>query len=210
MYSLSANQETILELLNFAERIFHGQQIMKNVSNESVKETALELSESEGSLNHNNNEIIFDFFRLNVLILYTIKRDKYDIARKVGTLTISEAKINISMQSSLNIIGSLGGIQIIDITPQGVRHPRILSIGKDPEPEINRQSVLNQLSNEIYLNNSEDDKSEQIDALSFTTQWNNNTAISLQLRMASVSYTHNPRFLHDFNFCITNFKQGLK
>lgn len=183
---------------------------MNNVSNKRDKVTAIDLSESEGSLNHNHNEIIFDFFRLNVLILYSIKQDKYlDIARKVGTLTISEAKINISMQSSLNIIGSLGGIQIIDITPQGIRHQRILSIGKDPEPELHRQSVLNQLSNEIYLNNSEDDKSEQIDALSFTTQWSNNTAISLQLRMASVSYTHSPRFLHDFNFCITNFKQGL-
>jgi len=181
LYYLLANQETILELLNFAERIFHGQKIMKHVSNESDKETALDLSESEGSLNHNHSEINFDFFRLNVLILYTIQRDKYlDVARKVGTLTISEAKINMSMQSSLNIIGSLGGIQIIDITPQGIRHQRILSIGKDPEPELTRQSVLNQLSNEIYLNNSDDDKSEEIDALSFTTQWNNNTAISLQ------------------------------
>lgn len=209
-----ANQETILELLNFAERIFHGQQLMKkvskNVSTQVDKEDSMEITESEGSLNHDHSEIIFDFFRLNVLILYTIKRDKHEIARKVGTITISEAKINISMQSSLNIIGSLGGIQIIDITPQGIRHQRILSIGKDPEPEITRQSVLNKLSNEIYANNAEDDKSEQIDALSFTTQWSNNTAISLQLRMASVSYTHNPRFLHDFNFCITSLKQGLK
>jgi len=210
----SANQETILELLNFAERIFHGQQLMnkvcQNVSTQVDKEVSVEINESEGSLNHDHSEIIFDFFRLNVLILYTIKRDKHEIARKVGTITISEAKINISMQSSLNIIGSLGGIQIIDITPQGIRHQRILSIGKDPESEITRQSVLNKLSNEIYSNNTEDDKSEEIDALSFTTQWSNNTAISLQLRMASVSYTHNPRFLHDFNFCITSLKQGLK
>ncbi|XP_051860655.1 intermembrane lipid transfer protein Vps13D isoform X1 [Drosophila albomicans] len=205
-----ANQETILELLNFAERIFNGQPIRKNMSREIPKETALALIEPEESLSHNNSEIIFDFFRLNVLILYTTKLDRYDVARKVGTITISEAKINMSMQSSLNVIGSLGGIQIIDITPQGIRHQRILSIGKDPESEYNRQSVLNKLSNEIYLNNSDEDKSEEIEALSFTTQWNNNTAISLQLRMASVSYTHNPRFLHDFNFCITSFKQSLR
>ncbi|EDW18711.2 uncharacterized protein Dmoj_GI13376 [Drosophila mojavensis] len=205
-----ANQETILELLNFAERIFRGQKMFENIGDSVDREPALELKETDGSLDHNQHEIIFDFFRLNVLILYTIKRDKYEIARKVGTLTVSEAKINVSMQSSLSINGSLGGIQIIDITPQGVRYQRILSIGRDPESETNRQSVLNKLSNEIYLNNVEDEICEQIDALSFTNLWGDNNAVSLSVRMASVSYTHSPRFLQDFNFCITSFKQGLK
>lgn len=207
---LAANQETILELLNFAERIFHGQKIFENIGDNVDREPALELKETEGSPDHNQHEIVFDFFRLNVLILYTIKRDKYEIARKVGTLTVSEAKINVSMQSSLSINGSLGGIQIIDITPQGVRYQRILSIGRDPESETNRQSVLNKLSNEIYLNNVDDEKCDQIDALSFTNLWSDNNAVSLSVRMASVSYTHSPRFLQDFNFCITSFKQGLK
>ncbi|EDW70492.2 intermembrane lipid transfer protein Vps13D isoform X1 [Drosophila virilis] len=206
-----ANQETILELLNFAERICRGQKLFEKVRDESDTGPALELKETEGSLEHNHHEIIFDFFRLNVLILYTIKRDKYEIARKVGTLTISEAKINVSMQSSLSIIGSLGGIQIIDITPQGIRYQRILSIGRDPELETNRLSVLNKLSHEIYLNNSEEEeKYEQIDALSFTNLWSDKNAVTLHVRMASVSYTHSPRFLQDFNFCITSFKQGLK
>ncbi|EDV97387.1 GH14723 [Drosophila grimshawi] len=204
-----ANQETILELLNLAERIFRRQQLLENVSSKTAKEPAFELKESDGAVNHNQHEIIFDFYRLNVLILYTIKRDKIEIARKVGTLTVSEAKINVSVQSSLFITGSLGGIQIIDITPQGIRYQRILSIGRDPVSESDRLSVINQLSNEIYLNNAEDEKCDQIDALSFTNLWSDNNAVALQVRMASVSYTHSPRFLQDFNYCIMNFKQGL-
>lgn len=153
-----------------------------------------------------NNEIIFDFFRLNVLILYNIKGK----ARKVGTLTISDAKINVSIESSLSIIGSLGGMQIIDIHPQGFGHQRILSIGRDPENKVHRQSMLETLSNEIYLNNIGEEKCEQIDALSFTSQWSKNSPVSLHVRMASVSYTHSPKFLHDLNFCIMTFKQSLR
>lgn len=196
----SANQATILEILNFVERIFG------NVRRKAVKEPSIEKMKTDISPTHYNNEIIFDFFRLNVLILYSIKGR----ARKVGTLTISDAKINVSIESSLSIIGSLGGMQIIDINPQGIGHQRILSIGRDPETKVHRQSMLETLSNEIYLNNIEEEKSEQIDALSFTSQWSKNTPVSLHVRMASVSYTHSPKFLHDFNFCITTFKQSLR
>ncbi|KAH8405411.1 hypothetical protein KR222_011448 [Zaprionus bogoriensis] len=199
-----ANQETILEILNFVERIFG------NVRRKSVKEPSIEKHKAEVCPSQFNNEIIFDFYRLNVLILYTIRGDKFDLPRKVGTLTISDAKINVSIQSSLSILGSLGGMQIIDITPQGVRHQRILSIGRDPETEVNRQSVLKTLSNEIYLNNGEYDRNEQIDAISFICQCSNNTPVSLHVRMASVTYTHSPRFLRDFNFCVMNFKQSLR
>ncbi|XP_033150667.1 vacuolar protein sorting-associated protein 13D isoform X2 [Drosophila busckii] len=202
-----ANQETILELLNFAERTFCGLNVTKGINCKKLNEHISDPKELIRSINH---EILFDFYRLNILVLYTIKQDKFNIAKKVCTLTINNAKINVSLHKCLSITGSLGGIQIIDITPQGNHHPEILSIGRDPESGFNRQSVLNKLCHKMYFYDSDAEKCDLIDALSFQNQWNENNDISLNVRMASVCYTHSPRFLKDFNFCITSFERRLR
>ncbi|EDW76798.1 uncharacterized protein Dwil_GK18894 [Drosophila willistoni] len=209
-----ANQDTIIEILNFAKRTILNQKIFQaGDGNKKRKESSnYELKEFENSTSGNQNEICFDFFRLNVLLLYTIKRDHYNIARKVGTLTLTEAKINASLKSDPSVIGSLGGIQVIDITPEAICHQRILSVGRDQTiriPKENRETVLSNLSNEIYLKQLDDDYNGEIDALSFKSQWNDKTACNVVVRVASVSYTHCPRFLQDVTACITYFKQSF-
>ncbi|KAH8368682.1 hypothetical protein KR084_004755 [Drosophila pseudotakahashii] len=209
-----ANQDTILEILNFAKRTLLAQNIFQNESPEPTKESTeapIELDDQVDSKNH--NEIFFDFFRLNILLLYTIKRDKFNVGRKVGTVTLTEAKINASFQSDLSIFGSLGGIQVIDITSEAFCHPRILSVGRDQilrASDTNKQTVLSQLSNEIYSNNYNEEKSDESDAISFQSHWSDKTTCTFQMRMASASYTHCPRFLRDVNACITYFKRSLR
>ncbi|XP_034133792.1 vacuolar protein sorting-associated protein 13D isoform X2 [Drosophila guanche] len=215
-----ANQDTILEILNFAKRTILSQ-TTSTLQDEScgIKEEALteptELDEPDAT-QQNHNEIFFDFFRLNILLLYKINHG----GRKVGTLTLTEAKINASFQTELTVFGSLGGIQIIDITPEAFFLPRILSVGRDQilrTSDLNRQTVLNRLSHEIYSKNlddvdedEEDVKCDEIDAFSFKSHWSDKTTCSVQVRMASVSYTHCPRFLQDVNACITYFKKSLR
>lgn len=212
---ISANQDTIIEILNFAKRTLLAQNIFPSESPESPKKATEAPVDVVDQVDHkSHNEIFFDFFRLNILLLYTIKRDKFNVGRKVGTVTLTEAKINASFQSDLSIIGSLGGIQVIDITSEAFCHPRILSVGRDQilrASDTNKQTVLSQLSNEIYSNNyNEETKSDESDAISFQSHWSDKTTCTFQMRMASASYTHCPRFLRDVNACITYFKRSLR
>ncbi|EDV41143.2 uncharacterized protein Dana_GF23570 [Drosophila ananassae] len=209
-----ANQDTIIEILNFAKRTLLTQNIFQSDSPAPAEESPDEPIEIEDQVNQtSHNKITFDFFRLNILLLYTIKREKISIGRKVGTVTLTEAKINASFQSDLSIFGSLGGIQVIDITPEAFCHPRILSVGRDQilrASDTNKQTVLSQLSNEIYSNNYNEEKSDESDAISFQSHWSDKTTCTFQMRMASASYTHCPRFLRDVNACITYFKRSLR
>lgn len=209
-----ANQDTIIEILNFAKRTLLTQNIFQSDFPAPAEESPDEPIEIEDQVNQtSHNKITFDFFRLNILLLYTIKREKISIGRKVGTVTLTEAKINASFQSDLSIFGSLGGIQVIDITPEAFCHPRILSVGRDQilrASDTNKQTVLSQLSNEIYSNNYNEEKSDESDAISFQSHWSDKTTCTFQMRMASASYTHCPRFLRDVNACITYFKRSLR
>lgn len=220
-FTYAANQDTILEILNFAKRTLLTQNVSSSDLAELREESLVEVpkEELEEELvnqvdQKTHNEIFFDFFRLNILLLYTIKRDKFNIGRKVGTVTLTEAKINASFQSDLSIFGSLGGIQVIDITPEAFCHPRILSVGRDTilrTSDTNKQTVLSQLSNEIYSNNYNEEKNDDdSDAISFQSHWSDKTTCTFQMRMASASYTHCPRFLRDVNACITYFKRSLR
>ncbi|XP_030375190.1 vacuolar protein sorting-associated protein 13D [Scaptodrosophila lebanonensis] len=208
-----ANQDTILELMDFTKRTILNQKIFLMSNKGENKDIVIAPKESEDGLNYGHNEIVFDFFRLNILILYTINRENYTIARKVGTLTMSEAKICASIQPDVSVRGSLGGIQIIDITPEGICHQRILAVGKNLESsnsELHRQSIIDRLSNEIYFTNFDDQKYEEMNALNFKIQWSDRAALKVHVRMASVWYTHCPRFLQDLNVCVTHFKRSLR
>ena len=50
------------------------------------------------------------------------------------------------------IEGSLGGLQVLDLTPEGQTHQRILSLGQDPltETEHTRIDVMACLSADLY------------------------------------------------------------
>lgn len=162
-------------------------------------------------------EISFDFHRLNVLILRAVMRDNHMVGRKVGTFTMSEAKIHATLGSDIRVEGSLGGLQIIDLTPEGISHQRILSVGKDPLTEpLNippTQDLLSSLTQEVYglaqhpkVGYTVDDQQ----ALSFFVSRNLSATVTIRVRMASVWYTHCARFMQELNWCATEFKHYLK
>lgn len=205
-----ANQETIVELIGFANRVFP-QHRKKSVG---IKDKPL--SENIDTPDKPNEqlsssirtEITFDFHRLNVLILRALMRDSYLVGRKVGTFTMSEAKIHATLGSTITVEGSLGGLQVLDLTPEGVNHQRILSVGKDPltEPPSIEQDLMSSLTQEMYLLTQQ--KTEK--ALSFSITRNLNACVDIKIRMASVWYTHCARFVQELSWCATEFKQYIK
>lgn len=221
-----------MELLSFANRVFPKKPTRK-FYNESLHVhqstlddppvTPIHTSESKPSTTDQQpsssnvsvrTEITFDFHRLNVLVLRAITRDTFHVARKVGTFTMSEAKIHATLDQAITVEGSLGGLQVIDLTPEGIAHQRILSVGKDPltePPQLHADDLLSSLTQEIYGHSS---KNELIldtqQALSFHVSRDLNGVVNIKVRMASVWYTHCARLMQELSWCATEFKQYLR
>lgn len=226
----TANQETIVELLGFARRVFPKRKVSTTVashpphpSTDSTDSTgAGDADDPFGATGGANirTEITFDFHRLNVLVLRALMRDSFLLGRKVGTFTMSEARIHATLgQTAVTVEGSLGGLQVLDLTPEGIAHQRILSVGKDPltEPPHIEPDLLSSLTQEIYaMGHARDDGGggaggmEERQALSFRVSRTANECVDIRIRMASVWYTHCARFMQELSWCATEFKHYLK
>uniref|UniRef100_A0A182JQ44 UBA domain-containing protein n=1 Tax=Anopheles christyi TaxID=43041 RepID=A0A182JQ44_9DIPT len=181
-------------------------------------------------------EITFDFHRLNVLVLRALIRDNYLVGRKVGTFTMSEAKIHATLGSDITVEGSLGGLQVLDLTPEGVNHQRILSVGKDPLTDTSTTvpstrfdasdsagpDLMASLAQEVYGTGmgpkrvdrhgttTTDGMHEERQALSFCVSKDLNACIDIRVKMASVWFIHCARFMQELSWCATEFKHYLK
>lgn len=202
-----------MELLGFGKRILDSYKLFKsNYEEDANKKKTLENKELS-EIDQLRTEISFDFHRFNILVLRSTRIDNVNIGRKVGTLTISEAKIHATLGNEVCVAGVLGGIQIIDITPEGVNHQRIFSVGKDPltdPPKLCKHDVLHTLANEMYGMDIDDADYQYTNALSFKISQMKNSTIVIKVRMASVWYTHCPRFIEEIYLCVKEFKQYFK
>lgn len=204
-----ANQETIVELIGFAKRVLPKKSTKSNVARNLFEDrNARSAKDKEQKI---RTEITFDFHRLNVLILRAVMRaDSSLVARKVGTFTMSEARIHATVGKAVKVEGSLGGLQVLDLTPEGINHQRILSVGNDPltDPPTDPIDLIQSLSNEVYGIKSKDVEERQ--ALSFKITRNLNACVDIKIRMGSVWFTHCARFMQELNWCATEFKHYLK
>lgn len=199
----TANQETIVELMGFANRVFPKAPNDFAFKQQSMAHNARDMSSSSAELNDSKSndgsdsiasvrtEITFDFHRLNVLVLRAIMRENFVVGRKVGTFTMSEARIHATLGSTISVEGSLGGLQVIDLTPEGISHQRILSVGKDPLTEsINppTEDLLNSLTQEVYgigkMTDFQLENGQQ--AFSFYVSRDLSAMVTIKIRMASV------------------------
>lgn len=208
LFLFVANQETIVELMGFIQRVFpksHKPPAMNIPSfiSSSVRESTESLLDELTESNINSTELTFDFHRLNVLLLRGIVKDGNLYGRKICTATMSEAKIHATVTSKLQVEGSLGGLQVLDLTPEGHMHQRIMSVGRDP---------LLDAPHPLYLTTPQDGDRT---AFSFKITRDLNTTSSgkdtadVVIRMASLWYTHSPLFVVELQSCATEFKQYL-
>uniref|UniRef100_T1J4D0 UBA domain-containing protein n=1 Tax=Strigamia maritima TaxID=126957 RepID=T1J4D0_STRMM len=223
-----ANQETIIELIGFLKLV-----LPTNDDDDSSEGSVASLSVSEeekfyqlqlSSETTTRIELNFDFHRLSVLLMRVVSnKDKSCSARKVATATMSGARIWASLGSTVKIQGSLGGLQVLDLTPEGSVHQKVLSVGHDPIYDRN-VDLVSRLHAEVYKNSNSTDKfrfdSDQ-KAFSFiiaqpeTTNTGTPRTINLKkepavldvmLRMASVCYTNSSTFLNELALCVTEFQ----
>lgn len=212
-----------MELIGFTKRVFPhlGNTAHRSTSRDdqdaTPEEDATEKAADEVPI---RTEITFDFHRLNVLVLRAVMRDGFLLGRKVGTFTMSEARIHATLgETIVTVEGSLGGLQVLDLTPEGVNHQRILSVGKDPLTESlnsnNNDALMSSLIQEMYTMGSRDKTSgasslEERQALSFVVSRDAQSVVNVRIRMASVWYTHCARFMQELNWCASEFLHYLK
>uniref|UniRef100_A0A1I8Q4T0 UBA domain-containing protein n=3 Tax=Stomoxys calcitrans TaxID=35570 RepID=A0A1I8Q4T0_STOCA len=208
-----ANQETVVELLGFGKRIVDNFKHLKSVTKTNNQAFDYFSNTEQVEIRQKKYEISFDFHRLNILVLRSIRIEKNNTGRKVGTLTMSEAKIHATLGKDVSVSGVLGGIQIIDITPEGFNHQRIFSVGKDPltdQPSLQAKCVLHSLANEMYGNDFEQRDCFHMNALTFKINKAESSEVEVKIRMASVWYTHCPRFIEEIYLCVKEFRQYFK
>lgn len=219
-----ANQETIVELVGFIHRAFPKHKNAPHFPTPLVQADVVDHGEINGhnhqpSISHvvsTRTQVTFDFHRLNVLLLRAVVTENGVIGRKIATATMTEAKINANVGTSLEVEGSLGGLQIIDLTPEGHMHQRILSLGEDPLTNKSKGALtLAQMAADMY-NMSGYQASLPVynnQAFSFSVKrstFSHDTDIAeIKIRMASVWYVHSSHILYEFKSCAAEFKQYL-
>ncbi|EAA14204.4 AGAP009780-PA, partial [Anopheles gambiae str. PEST] len=233
-----ANQETIVELLGFIKRVIPVPVPAPPDQSGGITARRPSVSSSTDTTPAPVRlEITFDFHRLNVLVLRALIRDNYLVGRKVGTFTMSEAKIHATLGSDITVEGSLGGLQVLDLTPEGVNHQRILSVGKDPLTDTAASvpsarfdaadsagpDLMASLAQEVYGTGlgpkradhhhgttTADGMHEERQALSFCVSKDLHACIDIRVKMASVWFIHCARFMQELSWCATEFKHYLK
>lgn len=169
----------------------------------SINQSTESLLEDSVRSNIGTTQLTFDFHRLNVLLLRGVVKDSVLHGKKICTATMSEAKIQANVSSKLEVEGSLGGLQVLDLTPEGHVHQRIISVGRDP---------LLDAPHPLYVMSAAQEDSRT--AFSFKVVRNlektsEKDTADVTIRMASLWYTHSPMFVAELQSCATEFKQYL-
>ncbi|XP_025836301.1 vacuolar protein sorting-associated protein 13D [Agrilus planipennis] len=203
-----ANQETIVELMGFTHRVFPdinnkkytGLQVRRPEVTAST-DTIDAPDELTPSSNIRRTEITFDFHRLNVLLLRGVVKDGCLIGKKIATASMCEARIQATVDKGVLVEGSLGGLQMVDLTSEGQIHQRIVSVGHDPLSETPHPMYLMSQANQDKVHKAFSFKIKR------DVKSSENDIADISIRMASVWYTHSPTFIGEFQSCATEFKQ---
>lgn len=226
-----ANQETIVELVEFVKRIA----LQRNKNSLNGKLSPIEenksVSEKEAPSHKyiSKTEITFDFHRLNILLLRAVSQKHNTAGQKVATATVTGARIQATIGNVIEIQGSLGGLQVLDLITENTKHQKIVSIGYDPLME-QPVDLLSRLQEQMYKPLTSSAALETNYALTFviirgdkiqtsdrqetpkhkTKLYNQHGYLDINLRMASLCYTHSPKLLHELSSCATEFKAYMK
>nr|XP_054769178.1 intermembrane lipid transfer protein VPS13D-like [Lytechinus pictus] len=132
-----ANQETIVELLSFFQRAFPEDESKPKQPPSDPSSFTNSLLREASIIEPSNNQtgtmtdIAADFRCLNIVLVRGIMGNKVK-GQKVATATVREAHIQAALGEEMSVEGFLGGLQLLDLTPEGSRHQKVFSVGQDP------------------------------------------------------------------------------
>ncbi|XP_077367984.1 intermembrane lipid transfer protein VPS13D isoform X2 [Festucalex cinctus] len=203
------NPETMVELLKFLQKSFPKEE--NSWTSSSQQPAAQPYTEEEDgtfqSTYDQNNELTVEIQRLNLLLLRTVSTGTVLGAEKKGlkiaTASITGTKVNVSLGSRMDINGSLGAIQLVDLTQEGGRSQFVVSIGNAEDSSTDE--VLTLLA---------DNELSPSEALNFRLLENFQGDCTLNLHMASLHYNHSAKFLMELSLSANevedNFRSMLK
>ncbi|OWF52509.1 Vacuolar protein sorting-associated protein 13D [Mizuhopecten yessoensis] len=182
-----------------------------------------------------HQEVTAEFHRVSVLLIHLEDVRGVKHARKVATATMSSAKIQATLGKDLDLSGSLGGFHVLDITPDIPQYQQVFSVGYDSSEENTDMSTSCYQPSVMYktaLESMFDENESDTKALSFhysrglkrsTTVQNYSVDLdktddetgvdqnisNLELHVASMSYIHSPRIIHEISLCVSEFKEYM-
>ncbi|KAL4233287.1 Vacuolar protein sorting-associated protein 13D [Mactra antiquata] len=232
-----ANMETVVEIVSFLKRTVPQTspsekkrstttKTATSVSNEStINQSMFNLSKQEQM--ETRTEVTAEFNRLSILMMRLESSSGKKSARKVATATMSCARLQASIDSDLSMNGSLGGFHVYDITPEHKRHRQLFSVGQDICPgskSILSSKDMYKTADESMLNQETIDDNKAF-IFSFTkplrmtsqcgftseldvnSKEDNSDCIKMNLRVASLCYTHSPTTVYELSLCVAEFKE---
>ncbi|XP_007491817.2 intermembrane lipid transfer protein VPS13D isoform X1 [Monodelphis domestica] len=201
------NPETIVELIGFLQKSFPKE---KDDSSPQPLMTDFERSfkeqETYQSTYEQNTEVAVDIHRLNLLLLRTVgmtNGEKY--GRKIATASIGGTKVNVSMGNTVDVNGSLGCLQLMDLTQDNVKNQYVVSIGNS----IGYENIVSDIGYfESVFVKMED--AALTEALSFTFVEKTKQECSLNLKMASLHYNHSAKFLKELTLSMDELEENFR
>ncbi|XP_048417069.2 intermembrane lipid transfer protein VPS13D isoform X1 [Stegostoma tigrinum] len=205
------NPETMVELIGFLQKSFpKGKEDASPQPSLVDPAMSFEDRESIQSTYDQNTQMAVEIHRLNILLLRTVGLASGEkLGRKIATASINGTKVNVSMGSRFEMHGSLGCLQLVDLTQDEVKNHFVVSIGNTEAYEAVSDFGFFQLvfmRPETEMNHSE--------ALSFKFIEQSEEEFLLSLHMASLHYNHSPKILKELTLSMDeledNFQNMLK
>ncbi|XP_069400804.1 intermembrane lipid transfer protein VPS13D isoform X3 [Ovis canadensis] len=201
------NPETIVELIGFLQKSFPKE---KDELSPQPLMTDFERSFREQgtyqSTYEQNTEVAVEIHRLNLLLLRTVgmaNGEKY--GRKIATASIGGTKVNVSMGNTFDMNGSLGCLQLMDLTQENVKNQYVVSIGNS----IGYENIISDIGfYESVFVRMED--AALTDALSFTFVEKSKQECFLNLKMASLHYNHSAKFLKELTLSMDELEENFR
>ncbi|MCJ8741597.1 hypothetical protein PDJAM_G00072560 [Pangasius djambal] len=203
------NPETIVKLLSFLQQSFPKEESTWTPSSQQMPSLPSEQDKEETyqATYDQNKELTVEIHRLNLLLLRTVSTGTAlggeKRGRKIATASINGTKVNISMGSRLDVNGSLGCIQLVDLTHEGGKSQFVVSIGNLEDSTSVEGPVF---PSSVLMPTSE--------ALNFHFLEKSQGECSLELHMASLHYNHSAKFLKELSLSASevedNFRSMLK
>nr|XP_043893555.1 vacuolar protein sorting-associated protein 13D isoform X3 [Solea senegalensis] len=203
------NPETMVELLKFLQKSFPKEESSWTSSTlqNSMQSYNAEEEVTFQATYDQNKELTVEIHRLNLLLLRTVSTGSVLAEKKglkIATASIAGTKVNVSMGSRLDINGSLGSLQLVDLSQEGGRSQFVVSIG-------NVEDSSSSLGGLTFPGDTGDSPSG---ALYFHFMEKTQGECSLQLQMASLHYNHSAKFLKELSLSANevedNFRSMLK
>lgn len=198
------NPETMVELLKFLQKSFPKEDATSSSQECQAATSSEEDDRAYQTTYDQNKELSVEIHRLNLLLLRTVSSgtalsfEKKGL--KIATASISGTRVNVSLGSRLDISGSLGSMQLVDLTQEAGRNQFVVSIG----------SVEDGSSSPGGLAFLSDSRETPTDALSFQLKEKSQGECSLKLEMASLHYNHSAKFLRELSLSANELEDGFR